>query len=285
MSAPNGQIIPHAKKVATIRDLFAKAKEQIAIALPKHMNPDRMLRIAMTSVQRTPELLDCTPVSLVSCVIQAAQLGLEPDGVLGEAYLIPFRDRKAGTVICTIIPGYKGLIKLSRQSGQVSTIYAVIVHERDLFKVRRGLRPLLKHEPFVPEIDWAPTDDDPNDPAGRIRAVYAVCTLRDGGVQWDYLWRHEIEAIRARSRAGQSGPWVTDYPEMAKKTVLRRLCKMLPASVELQRAVALDEANDAGLPQTFESVIDVTAEPAGGEEAGEGKPATLDDLAAKAKAS
>lgn len=281
MANGNGQILKPADRVNSVRALFEKAKGQIALALPKHMSPDRMLRIAMTSIQRTPELLECTPVSLVSCVIQAAQLGLEPDGVLGEAYLIPFRDRKAGTVVCTFIPGYKGLIKLARQSGQVSTVYARVVHEKDRFEFAYGLNDKLEHVPFMPSLD-AELEQENIDPAGRITYVYAIAKLKDGGVQFEVMARHEIEAVRARSRAGQSGPWVTDFPEMAKKTVLRRLSKMLPASVELARAVALDERADAGLEQQFESVIDIGDASVG--EAPDAKPRSIADLKAAAKA-
>ena len=96
-----------------IRALLEKSKGQIAMALPKHLNADRIVRVAMTSVQRTPELLKCDPISLVAAVIQSSQLGLEPDGILGHAYLIPFNNTKKGRMEVQFIPGYKGLIDLA----------------------------------------------------------------------------------------------------------------------------------------------------------------------------
>lgn len=234
------------QKVTGIRDLLEKSKAQIAMALPKHCTPERMLRVTMTAVQRNPALLDCDPRSLIGCVVEASQLGLEPDGVLGHAYLVPFRNKKTGRTECQLIPGYKGLVELSRRSGQISTVYAKVVHAKDKYRIAYGLEPKLEHVP-------ADTDDP-----GEVTAAYAVCRLRDGGVQYEWMWRREIEAIRKRSRAGTSGPWVTDYEEMCKKTVLRRLCKMLPVSVEVQRLVAADEQFDAGVLDVSSAPVDLT---------------------------
>lgn len=238
----NTQIVPANQKLMTIRTLLDKSKQQIALALPRHLSADRMLRITMTSVQRTPELLACDPMSLIGAVIQSAQLGLEPDGVLGMAYLIPFKDK------VQLIPGYKGLIDLARRSGQLSTIFARVVYERDQFDYAYGLTERLEHIPT--------NDPDP----GEVTYVYAVARMKDGSQQFEVMNRREIEAIKARSKSGNNGPWVTDFPEMAKKTVLRRLCKMLPASVELARAVALDERADLGLPQQLEDIVEAQIE-------------------------
>lgn len=222
-----------------LRDLLGRAKNQIALALPKHMTPERMARVALTACQKTPQLLDCDTRSVVGAVIQASQLGLEPDGVLGHAYLVPYKDQ------CQLIVGYRGLIELTRRSGQISTIFARIVYEKDDWDFSYGIEPTLKH---------VPTDaDDP----GKMLAAYAVCRLRDGGVQYEWMWKRQIDAIKNRSPAGNRGPWVTDYEEMAKKTVLRRLCKMLPVSVELARATNLDEMHDAGLDQQNATLLDL----------------------------
>lgn len=259
----NGQIVTFKDKVNTFRGALEAMKPQLALALPKHMTADRMMRIVMTTVQRTPEILECSQVSVFGAIVQAAQLGLEPDGILGQAYLIPFKR------VCQLIPGYKGLVKLARNSGELSTIYARVVHEKDAFKYAYGLSDVLEH---VPELSGDP---------GDITHAYAVARLKDGSVQFDVMSATEIEAIRRRSKAGNSGPWVTDWAEMAKKTVLRRLCKMLPASIELQRAVVLDEQVDANLPQQFETVLDVSEETKPAETNGNGAAKTLDDLAAK----
>jgi recombination protein RecT len=238
----NTQIVPANQKAENIRAILEKSKPQIALALPRHLSADRMLRISMTSIRRTPALLACNPQSLLGAIMQAAQLGLEPDGVLGHAYLIPFKEE------VQLIIGYKGLIDLARRSGQLSTIYARVVCAKDQFEYAYGLTERLEHIPS--------TGEEP----GEIVAAYAVAKLKDGGVQFEAMTRREIDAIRKRSRASNDGPWVTDFSEMAKKTVLRRLCKMLPASVELARAVALDERADLGISQQLEDVVDAQIE-------------------------
>ena len=241
---PNTQLSPVQKKAAGIRDLLAKARDQIAVALPRHMTAERMVRVTMTAVQRTPALLDCEPLSLIGAIVQASQLGLEPDGVLGHAYLVPFNNHKTGRKEVQLIPGYKGLVELTRRSGQISTINAYCVYAEDQFDFAYGLHPKLSHVP-----------SDKDDP-GPMIAVYAVCRLRDGGVQFEVMWRKQIDRIRLGSKAKDNGPWVTHYDEMAKKTVLRRLCKLLPVSVELQRAVALYEHADAGVSQHMATAVD-----------------------------
>ena len=228
-------------ELKTRKDLISvlnseEMRAQIAAALPRHLTPERMLRVATTAIRKTPQLLQCNPMTVLGAVVTASQLGLEPDGVLGHAYLIPYGKT------CTFIPGYKGLLQLARRSGEISTIEARVIRERDSWSYSYGLDSKLVHVPCR----------EPD--TGELVAAYAVAKLKDGGVQWDLMLRHEIDAIRSRSRAGKSGPWVTDYEEMAKKTVLRRLCKMLPVSVELQRAVALDECAEVGVDQGLDVV-------------------------------
>lgn len=228
------ELAPRNAKIQTIRQLLDRSKQQIRLALPNHMSPDRMLRITMTSVQRNPDLLDCTPESLMGAIIQSAQLGLEPDGVLGHSYLVPYGK------VCTFIPGYKGLMVLARRSGEISTIMAEVVHSKDVFEYELGLNAKLKH---------IPTDEEDE---GAFIAAYAVAKLKDGGVQFVVMRKTAIDKIRKRSAAANKGPWVSDYEEMSKKTVLRRLCKYLPCSVELERAIALDERAEVGLSQEIE---------------------------------
>jgi recombination protein RecT len=224
-------------KVSTVRDLILKNRAQIEMALPRHLHVERLIRTALTSFSTTPGLLDCTPRSLLGAVIQCAQLGLEP-GTLGMAYLIPFKNTKAGTTEVQFIPGYRGLLTLARRSGDISTIDAHCVYAGDAFSYKYGLDPKLDHTPT----------DKPE--RGVITHVYAVARLKDGGWQFGVMTKAEVDSHRDRySRAAKSGPWQTEYPEMAKKTVLRRLCKLLPASVELQTAVSLDERAELQLPQ------------------------------------
>lgn len=240
--------LPAVNKVSTIRDLLYKSKTQIAMALPKHLNPDRMLRIAMTSIQQNWRLMECDPKSLVACIIEAAQLGLEPDGVLGHAYLIPYKIK--GTYKAQLQIGYRGYIDLARRSGQVAALYAHVVHEKDEWEFEYGLEPKLKHIPTA--------EEDP----GLVIAAYAVVRLKDGGYDFEWLWKREIDAVRRQSKAADDGPWVTHYEEMAKKTAIRRLAKRLPLSIEFQRAAVADEYVDAGVSQdlidsTTDEIIDV----------------------------
>ncbi len=215
---------------------------QIKAALPRHMTPERLARIVTTEIRKVPKLAECTPMSFFGAVIQCAQLGLEPGNALGHAYLLPY-----GKDVQLII-GYRGMIDLARRSGQIVSIDARAVYEGDKFDCQLGLDPHIDHVP-----DW----NNPNrTKADKLQFVYAVAKLKDGGIQFDVMSRAEVEAIRARSKAGNGGPWKTDYTAMALKSVVRRLFKFLPVSIEIQTAVGLDERADAGLPQDNGAVID-----------------------------
>jgi recombination protein RecT len=249
----------HALKAAVTGTSIAKArpttiaglltdptiKAQMAMALPKHMTSDRLARIALTEVRKTPALGKCDQASFLGAIMQCAQLGIEPGSALGHAYLLPFDNRKKGITEVQFILGYRGMIDLARRSGQILSIEARAVYTADKFHVSLGLNPDLTHEP-----DWEAED------RGPMRFVYAVAKLRDGGTQFDVMSRADIEKVRQKSRAGQSGPWVDHYEEMAKKTVIRRLFKYLPMSIEMAGAVEQDERIDINLPQDNPLTID-----------------------------
>ena len=210
-----------ADKQKTLAAQIEAMKPEIARALPKHLNPERVARIAVTVMRRTPKLAECTPASFLGALMTCAQLGLEP-GPLGHAYLVPYGQE------VTFIAGYRGLVDLARRSGLVSSVQARVVRDGDDFDYAFGLEPRLEHTPRA-DVDKPVTH------------VYAVIKLKDGGVDFDVMTKTEVDAIRKRSKASGSGPWITDYAEMAKKTVLRRLLKTAPMSVEYQQAVANDE--------------------------------------------
>lgn len=241
-----------ASPMTTLRDLLKKSESQIKMALPRHMSADRMLRVTLTAVQRTPELLRCDPLSVVGCVVQASQLGLEPDGILGNAYLIPFNNRKTGRLECQLIAGYRGLIELARRSGHLVSIAAHVVYERDKFTFSYGIEDKLEHVPYMG-----------GDDRGDVVCVYAVARLRDGGYAFDVMSKADVEKIRAGSKAGNSGPWQTHWSEMARKTVIRRLVKYLSLSPEIQKAVALDEMADAGVAQSLDIEVESSEAVAG----------------------
>lgn len=200
-------------------------RDQIAKALPKHLTPDRFLRVALTSTLKTPALLECTPESVTSCLLQCSALGLEPDG--RRAHLIPFRDNRKGVTTCTLIIDYKGLAELAMRSGLVSNIHADVVRENDVFEYDMG-------EIKAHKIDFR------ND-RGPAYAFYAICRFKDGSIKADVMSVDEVEAIRKRSKSPDSGPWVTDPVEMGKKTVFRRLSKWLPLSPEFRDAVESED--------------------------------------------
>lgn len=238
---------------ATIAGILTnpKFKQQLALAMPKHMTADRLARIALNEVRRVPKLAQCNQASFLGAIMQLGALGLEPGGALGHAYLLPF-DKKAQvngkwTVVDTevqLIIGYRGMIDLARRSGQILSLEARAVYAKDTFSVELGLDSNITHQPA-----WTETD------RGPLTFAYAVAKLRDGGTQFDVMSRAEIERIRARSKAKDSGPWITDFDEMAKKTVVRRLFKYLPVSIEIQHAVGLDEQAELGISQDNAGIL------------------------------
>jgi recombination protein RecT len=235
-----GQIVPRSGNgnapPQSLAQMVQKLSPEIARALPRHVNPDRMARIVTTALRTVPQLADCTPASFLGCVIQCAQLGLEPCTPLGHAYLIPFKNKKRGTLECTLIIGYKGMIELARRSGMVTNVYAYAVREGDDFRYQLGTKRMVHHVP----------SEDADRERKRITHVYSVAQVKNGEPEFQVLTRAQVEARRARSRASQVGPWVTDYEPMALKTAVRALAPWMPQSAEFAHAVSLDEAADRG---------------------------------------
>jgi len=215
--------------VIRVRAQLDKNRGQFATALPRGLDVDRFIRVAVTEMRRVPALQRCTIASVMGALMQAAQLGLEPDGLLGRAYIVPYNDQ------ATLIVGYKGLIDLARRSGEIVSIEAHAVHDGDEFAYSFGLDPVLRHVPA-----------DREGP-GKLVAAWALARFVGGGHQVDVMRAGEIEAIRRKSKAGNSGPWRDHYDEMAKKTVLRRLAKLLPLTPQAASHIAREELMDAGI--------------------------------------
>jgi len=227
--------------------MLEQFKGEIARALPKHINPDRMARIALTSFRMSPKLGECDPRSVFAAVIQSSQMGLEV-GLMGEAHLVPFGNQ------CQLIPGYTGLMKLARQSGLVQDIYAHEVRVNDTFTLKLGMERNLDHEPLTTLGGFPASDDERGDVAG----FYAVAVFKDGSRTFVAMGRKEIEKIRDNSRGYQSAKrykkesvWDSDFTAMGLKTAIRRLCKFLPKSPELASALALDAAAEQGKAQNL----------------------------------
>lgn len=221
-----------------IRSILTKNREQIKMALPRHMSPDVIIRTALTTCQRIPQLMECYPPSILGAVIQTAQWGLTLDPIIGEAYPVPFKNNKRNRTDCELIVGYKGLLKLVKNTGQVNEIYAHAVFKGDDFHFSYGSDQHLHHVSKTRGTDWK-----------DITHFYAFCKLTPNGQQFEVMTKEEVDAIRRRSKAANNGPWNTDYVEMGRKTVLRRLCKYLPKSPNLLKAVGLDEQGESGIPQ------------------------------------
>lgn len=227
-------------KDKTIQGLLTNYKNQIALALPKHMSADRMARIALTVIRKNQSLEECNPISLFGAIIQASQLGLEV-GI--HAHLVPFFNKKSKQMEVQMIADYRGLMHLARNSGDISSISANVVYDNDKFDYQFGTNSFLHHKPARGD-------------KGEIIGAYAIAKYKDGDNQFDYMTFEEIIKIRDRSKAKDSGPWITDFDAMAMKTVVRRLCKYLPVSIELQTAVRLDETNDSGESQGNMAILD-----------------------------
>lgn len=231
---------------ATLRSLLERSKDQIKLALPKHMTPERLIRITMTAVQSSPKLMECDALSVVGSVIQAAQLGLEPDGVIGHAYLVPFWNGKTKRTDAKLMIGYRGFLALARNSGEIEEIGAQVVYSKDKFDYEYGLDAFLRHKPAM--------NDDRGEPSG----AYAYARLKGGGKVFEVLSMAEINKARKQSKAADDGPWVTHWAEMARKTAIRRLAKYLPLSVEkadFVRAAVQDEYTDMGVEPAIETHV------------------------------
>jgi recombination protein RecT len=216
-----------------------------------------------------------TKDSLRAAIMQASQLGLEP-GIMGSCYLIPFFNSKLGKFECTFMPGYRGFLDLARRSGQIKSLVARAVYENDVFEYEYGLQESVTHKPAMDE-------------RGELRAVYAVALLKDGGHQFEVMSKREIEAVRQKSQGKNAGPWTDYYDEMARKTVVRKLFKWLPCSVEMQKAVSLDELQEVGKQNikaaaSEEFDMDFVIDAETGEVTEMPKDSNLNDLIAKNKA-
>lgn len=235
------------KRADGLRVLLDRQRPEIARALTgTALDPERFTRVALTVIRQNPQLQRCKPESLLGALMTAAQLGLEP-GPLGEAYLVPFGDN------VTFIPGYRGLIKLAWQSGQLRHISAHVVYTADVFDYSLGLEPTLVHRPA-------------RGSRGDAVYAYAVAQLVNGGTEFVVLTIGEIEALRRRSRAAEKGPWVTDWEAMARKTAVRQLIRWLPLSTTVHRAVVAEGTVRTDLdPDAVETldgeVVDETDEP------------------------
>lgn len=211
--------------VEEIRLQFVERQQDFVAALPKHIPAERFLRVVMTAVQQNPALAKVERRSLFVSALKAAQDGLLPDG--REAALVIYKDKSRGE-IAQYMPMIAGIRKKVRNSGEIATWDAQCVHEKDAFEFELGDDPFIKHRPALAD-------------RGPVIAAYSIAVLKSGEKSREVMSVGEIEAIRKRSRAKDSGPWVTDYAEMCRKTVARRHSKVLPMSTDLDDLIRRDD--------------------------------------------
>lgn len=227
-----------------LRSFLAKPAvvSELAKVLPRNLPADRLIRQTLTLAQTNPQLLECSPISILAGMIRAAELNLELSGVLGHAYLVPRWNSKTRCKEATFQIGYRGFIALAFRSGQVQSFPMRVVHERDEFSVRLGSNQEILHKPYM--------DGERGNPI----AYYALVKLAGGGEDFEIMTHAECVAHRLKysppstRRDGSviSSVWDSNFDEMALKTVARKLSKRLPLSVEVQAAVQLDDAGERG---------------------------------------
>lgn len=216
-------------KSMNIADMIKVLEPEIRKALPAVITPERFTRMALSAINNNPKLAECSPMSFLAALMNAAQLGLEPNTPLGQAYLLPFQNK--GSLQCEFILGYKGLINLAYRNEQLQTIQAQCVYANDEFEYELGLNAKLFHKPALEE-------------RGEMVAVYALFKLQNGGYGFEVMSKQDIDSYAQKySKAINSSfsPWKSAYTEMAMKTVIKRVLRYAPLKTDFLRAVATDE--------------------------------------------
>lgn len=216
-------------KNMTIVDMVKALAPEIERALPSILTPERFTRIALSAINNTPKLAECTPMSFIAALMNAAQLGLEPNTPLGQSYLIPYKNK--GILECQFQIGYRGMIDLAYRNERIQSVESHTVYEHDTFEYELGLNPKLIHRPCIED-------------RGNSRLFYAIFRLDNGGYRFEVMSKSYIDAYAARyskSYDTDFSPWKSNYEGMAKKTVIKQLLKYAPMKSEFQKAISTDE--------------------------------------------
>lgn len=232
----------------TIPDMVKAMMPEIKRALPTVLTPERFTRIALSALNNTPALQQCTPMSFLAALMNAAQLGLEPNTPLGQAYLIPYKNK--GILECQFQIGYKGLIDLAYRNGQMQTIQAQAVYENDEFFYEYGLEPKLVHRPAFSD-------------RGELVYFYGIFRTVNGGYGMAVMSKTDMDVhAKTYSKAFDSSysPWKSNYEDMAKKTVIKQALKYAPIKTDFQRALSADETIKKQLSDDMLSVQNETIE-------------------------
>jgi recombination protein RecT len=230
-----------AKTQPSFKEYLQKTEKQITAIMAKGVDPKKYIQAAAFSISKMPKVLECTSISIINCVMEASQLGLNIGGVRGECYIVPYNDRKNNKMVAQFILGYQGMLSLLFKTGKIKSIQVKEVYENDTFSFEYGSRAFLMHQPLM--------DGD----RGAFKAVYAIIELTTGGTIFEVMPKVDIDRARDMSQdykyKKEDSIWGKFYPEMAKKTVVRRIFKYLPLSSDIQRAVNLDEQADSGMQE------------------------------------
>lgn len=222
---------------------YIKAMEgEIKKALPSVITPERFTRMVLSAISVNPKLATCTKASFLGAMMNAAQLGLEPNTPLGQAYILPYMNK--GVLEAQFQIGYKGLIDLAYRSGEVEVVQAHIVYENDKFECEYGLEPKLTHTPAA--ID-----------RGEPIKVYAVFKTKSGGYGFEVMSMEDVRIHASKySKAYNSSfsPWKTNFEEMAKKTVLKKVLKYAPLKSDFVRGITQDETIKSDMSEDMYSV-------------------------------
>jgi recombination protein RecT len=225
------QEIPRQSSIKGVGAVLATRLNQIKSVVASQVTAEKMARMALNELRLNDTLATAAmskPDSFINAVMQASHLGLEIGGALGQCYLVPFKDEVKAMV------GYRGLLTLARRSGFITSIKAEMVYENDTFELSLGIETIVVHKPLL-------TGD-----RGKPKLVYMVAHFTDGGHHFEWMSIADVDKIRGRSPSGKNGPWVTDYEQMALKTVIRRGWKFLPMSIEMQKTEVIEHAADTG---------------------------------------
>lgn len=256
IAAKQNQMTQQGAAKKGLMSLIQSMKPQIEKALPTVLTGERFTRMVLTAISTTPQLAECTPQSFMGAMMQAAQLGVEPNTPLGQAYLIPYRNH--GQMEAQFQLGYKGLIDLAYRSGEITDVSAHEVRENDEFEYELGLTPKLRHVPALKD-------------RGEAILYYAVWHTKSGGYGFEVMSREDVQKhAQAYSQSARSNysPWTKNFDAMAKKTVLKQALKYAPLKTEFVRGMAADgtikhftkETTDI-LDAPDENTYDVEAEP------------------------
>lgn len=229
-------------KSMSIADLIKAMEPEIRKALPEVITPERFTRMALSALNTTPKLRECTQMSFLAALMNAAQLGLEPNTPLGQAYLIPYNNK--GVMECQFQIGYKGLIDLSYRNPQMQIISAQAVYENDEFSYELGLNPKLEHRPTLGE-------------RGEVRLFYGLFKLVNGGFGFEVMSKTAMdEYAKEYSKAFDSSfsPWKSNYIGMAKKTVIKQALKYAPLKTDFRKALSNDETIKTELSEDMSEI-------------------------------